>query len=251
MISTLEPSPVRPVAPRTESVFVDAAAREAAETAAFAGQGDPAAAALLARTRQSIYHWPAGFRGFTARISVHDASATWEGQLTVRSSRDFQLELPGLPTEAPVRGWLKYQLEEMLSHREAPSVSSIASKAGVTFGAEDPIYGQRIDFVGDKMGSWYRLKDDRITQIARGYGRTRFVIHIDSHAELEGRFAAAQYTVFYRSADTGALTKVETYFDTYEPVGPVHLPRLRRVTEAGDAGEVTRQISLREFELLS
>ena len=239
--------------PAGHSVFVEKAAAEVRGSERFAG--DPAADALLAAARQRIYHWPEDFFGFRATLVVREGGDEWRGSFEAVSSRNHRFELG--PSSRAGGGnfgeikFLRFQIEELLAHREPPRVSGMASKAGVVFGDDDAVYGRQVIFQGDKMGSYYRLKNERITQIARGYGGLRFVINIDQHQDCRGRFAAAAYTAVYRDAATGTLVRTETYLDRYEAVSGIYLPVERRYTEAGATRTFTRQITFENPALLS
>lgn len=228
----------------SESLFVEKAAADLIGSEKH--QGDPEADAMLQSVRDRIYYWPSDFPGFCGRLTVREGTQEYRGGFHAQSSRRYTADLP----EYPDAKWLKYQMEELIAHRECTSVSHIASKAGVVFGNTDQIYGRRVDFVGDKMGSFYRLKDSRITQIGRGYGKVRFIINIDSHCDCDGRFAAQNYSVFYFDSTTGNLTKTESYYDRYERFGDLWLPVERRVSEATDSGLRTRQILLQEIYVI-
>ena len=247
-------TPENPLAPAaaSSSVFVEKAAAEVRGSERFAG--DPEADALLARTRARIYHWPENFAGFRAELIVREGVDEWHGSFQAVSSRDHRFEL--LASTRPGGGdfagekWLRFQLEELLAHREPPRVSGMVSRAGVVFGDEDATYGRQVVFQGDKMGSYYRLKDHCITQIARGYGGVRFVINIDQHQDCGGRAAASSYTAVYRDAATGTLVRTETYLDRYEAVNGIWLPVERRYTEANATRTFTRQIVFGNVALL-
>ena len=168
-------------APQT---FVEKAQQAAA--AAPILPGDDQALALLQDARQHIYHWPARFAGFQARLRVADQHWT----LIAPNSRSFRIE-PQLEKTDELFGWTHYHLGEILSHREHPKVHQMASKTGVLWGDWDDTYGRRLDFAGDKMSSFYRIKDQRIQQISRRYGGQHFLICIDRHHRFAGRWAAA------------------------------------------------------------
>ena len=233
-------------------MFVEKAAEETRGSERF--RGDPAADALLARARRKIYHWPERFFGFRATLVVREGRSEWRGSFEAFSSRRHQYRL-NEPTTVGTGAfeadkWLRFQIEELLAHREPPTVSGMASRAGVVFGDDDAVYGRQVIFQGDKMGSYYRLKDDRITQIARGYGKLRFVINIDQHQECAGRHAASNYTAVYRDAATGGLVRTETYLDRYTDLDGIYLPIERRYTEASAAATFTRQIVFEDLALV-
>ncbi len=225
--------------------FVDHAAREAALAEVI--PGDPRADALLSEARDAIYHWPPDFAGFTARLRYQDGNFDLHGALDCPSSRGLRIDLVGLEDQR----WLRFQLEELVSHREAPSVSKMASRSGCFFGDWDPVYGRRLDFRGDKMASFYRVKDAKLCQIGRSYKNQSFVINIDGHQRCQERWAAIFYSAYYWERDGGGLLKAETYHDSYEEVGGVYLPLQRRVSEASAGGLRCRQIQLSDHRLLS
>ncbi|HMW01353.1 MAG TPA: hypothetical protein PKE58_14545, partial [Acidobacteriota bacterium] len=76
-----------------QSEFIEKAA-QAAQTAPIV-EGDPAASQLLAEARSLIYHWPADFAGFEARLLVLDNEHTFTGHVKARSSRACEVQLDG------------------------------------------------------------------------------------------------------------------------------------------------------------
>ena len=219
----------------SESLFVEEAARAAALEPQL--PGEETADRLLAEARAAIYHWPKEFSGFSASLSVLSSDGSHHrGAVSARSSRNLEIE--GDFGEDP--RWLRFQLEELLSHRESPEVSKMANRTGATLGDFDPIYGQQVFLAGDSMGSFYRIANRRLTQIGRKYR---------SH-EFEEKFVAWSYTAFYRSLGDGALKKVETYLDSYREVESVHLPASRRVVTAEATGVRATELRFSEHRLL-
>lgn len=175
-----------------------------------------------------------------------EGDRAYHGRLRCQGSRKLQLEMEGL--EDP--RWVRYQVEEMVAHREAPSVSRMASETGCSWGDDDGVYGRRIDFIGDRMLSFYRIKDRRITQIGRNYKSRKFIINIDSHQVCGGKFAAQSYVSFYWSREDHRLLKTEVYHDSYQQFGQLHLPVARRFNEATEAKLVCRNLKFENIELI-
>lgn len=229
--------------------FVARAAAEAESSAPLPGEAE--AGLLLEQARQHIYFWRPDFAGFRCHLRILGQGGPWSAVLTAASSRTFRFEqVQGCPQ---LTKWAHYQVGEILGHREHPSRTRMASRSGVTMADEDPIYGQRLDFVGDKMSSYYRVKDHRITQIARTYGGQSFVICIDRHHEIEGTFVASNYTAYYSDPD-GALIKVENYQDDYLPIGldDQHwLPEERRFSVVQGLQREHRALHFSQHELLA
>ena len=195
------------------SSFVENAAFEVAQSEIV--PGDPRADTLLSEARAAIYHWPADFAGFTAQLQYQEGESELQGVLSCPSSRGLKLDLSGLEDSR----WLRFQLEELASHREAPSVSKMASRTGCSFGDWDQIYGRRLDFLGDKMNSFYRIKDNKLCQIGRSTKNQDFIINIDEHQCCQERWVATFYTATYWERESGAVIKTETYQDRYKDVG--------------------------------
>lgn len=232
-----------------ESEFIEKARQETATAPIL--PGDPAAQAFLQEARAAIYHWPENFPGFACQLEVRENDQTWSARLEARSSRQYQIQAP---TGEPPGGfrWLRFHLEEFLAHREHPKVAGMTSATGVTFGDDHPIYGRRVDFLGDKMGSFYHIRDRKIRLIGRSYPRESFLITIDRHAEHHGRFAATDYSAFYWDRSKGHLLRCEQYRDDYTLVDDHLLPaaRVYTVTEPKTT-LITREIRFVQPQLLT
>jgi hypothetical protein len=224
-------------------VFIEQAAKEAEEAPII--EGDERAGELLQEARRQIYHWPEDFSGFQCQLVYQEGPQGFTGSLATHGSRKIQIELPELSDAR----WLRFQVEELIAHREAPSVSRMASKSGCSWGDWDETYGRRIDFLGDKMSSFYRIKDKKLTQIGRSYKNQDFIINIDSHQLCHGSFVANYYTAYYWAQDDQKLSKVETYLDEYEEIGDVFLPVRRHVTEAVDGNLKCRTLIFGNIQL--
>lgn len=229
--------------------FVARAAAEAETAVPMAGEAE--AGWMLEQVRQRIYFWQPDFGGFRCQLQIVGEGGPWSAVLVAASSRDFRFEeVRGCPQ---LTRWAHYQVGEILGHREHPSRSKMASRSGVRMGDDDPIYGRRLDFVGDRLASYYRVKDLRITQIARTYAGQSFVICIDRHHSIQDRFVASNYTAYYSDPD-GSLVKVENYQDDYLPL-PDHdhlwLPSERRFTVVEGSRREHRSLQFTRHELLA
>lgn len=219
--------------PWDPSIFAAPAAGAAASAPVVAG--DPEAGRLLAEARSRIYQWPADFPGLVCDLQVIDGEDVYPMHLTARSSRELRLSGAG-------PAWVRFQVEELLSHREAPQVSRMHSGTGVVFGSDDALYGREIRFLGDPTDAAYRIRDRRITQIARTYKGTRLILNVDAHHILAGGYAAAAYTAWYWALDGSGLRKSEAYLDRYQRVQGLYLPSSRHCSVATQEGLRTRAI---------
>ena len=94
------------------------------------------------------------------------------------------------------------------------------------------------------MGSTYRVKDDRITQINRKMPYVAFTINVeDSALTQDDKYLTTRYTVYYFSPKDGSLTNVESFSDTHTRVGAVDLPATRRIISFEKGEMVTRTMT--------
>lgn len=229
----------------TTSVFIEKASSEAAT--AHLVEGDPEAARLLQEARSAIYHWPQNFPGFSCELEVVSGETTCKGSLRAVSSRSYEIKLTGSePTK-----WLRFQIEEFLAHREHPNVSRMASRTGVNFGDNDLMYGRQINFLGDPMNSFYRIRDKKLTMIGRSYGKQTFVITIDDHLDCGGTFASTRYTAYYRDKESNLPLRSESFSDDYINVDGNFLPQERRYVEVNKEGLISRAIRFSQHQIIS
>ena len=174
--------------PDPKSLFVEEASAQVAATHPV--EGDAQATRLLAEARGRIYYWPQDFPGFRCTLEVSEGTERFTGQLLATSSRRFEIEVDGYTHDR----WLRFQIEELLAHRESPAVSKMVLQTGCSWGDWDHVYGRKVLLLGDKMESFYRLRDHKLTQIGRNYRNQKLLINIDSHHGCRGFFASHSYT---------------------------------------------------------
>jgi hypothetical protein len=80
------------------------------------------------------------------------------------------------------------------------------------------------------MESFYRVKEDRITQINRKSPRMAFTINVeDSAVTQDGKYLTTRYTVYYSSPKDGKLTNVDSVADSHTRLASSDLPATRRI----------------------
>lgn len=231
----------------TVSTFVEHAERQVAESPIL--PGDEQANDLLQEARAHIYYWPKDFRGFECNVTLRATEGCFQGHLRATSAKEFQFDWSDDTSEV-LKKWSHSQVGEFLAHRESPKANKMTSRTGVRFGDTCPVYGPQLIFEGDKMHSYYRVRDHRITQIYRAYAGQYFIINIDDHDQLNGRFAATVYQAFYWDAQTNQLAKVETYHDSYCSHEGLLLPTARRYCEVVGPQSRLRHIFFDDHKLL-
>ena len=99
------------------------------------------------------------------------------------------------------------------AHRGPRTFEESDGKYHLSFeGEENHPQGPRIG-LGDSMGSTYRVKDDRLTQINRKMPHVAFTINVeDSALTQDEKHLTTRYTVYYYSPKDGSLANVESFW---------------------------------------
>lgn len=197
---------------------------------------DPGARQLLHDAFDKTARWPADFRGFQADLRVNVNGHEFTGTMIVKGPREVTVSLP----DQEAQKWAENQIGMMALHRGHRSFDESDGKYSLTLGTNGshPL-GQEVHIHGDGMGSRYRLKDGRITQIVRKLPHVAFTINVEESAVTpEGKHLTTRYTVYYMSPQDGKLQNVDSVTDIHTRVGSADLPALRRVLSF-EKGEVT------------
>jgi hypothetical protein len=125
-------------------------------------QDDPKARDLLQAAFAKTARWQPDFKGFQADLRVNVNGKETKGTVTVKGPRDVTVVID----DTDLQTWAQNQIGMIAVHRGPRNFDESDGKYTLTLGGEEkhPL-GQRINIHGDSMGSWYRIKDNRITQI--------------------------------------------------------------------------------------
>jgi hypothetical protein len=199
---------------------------------------DPNARELLRRAFDNTAQWPKDFRGFTADLTVNMNGKETSGLVMVKSPREVSVQL----SDADVQKWAQEQLGMIAVHRGPRSFEESDGKYSLTMEEDGHPLGTKLVIHGSH--SFYRLKNDRITQINRkmahpGMPPFAFTINVeDSALTQDGKNLTTRYTVYYYSPTDGTLTNVESFTDSHVRIGSSDLPAIRRIISY-ENGEVT------------
>ena len=212
-----------------------------------AAPDDPKARELLRRAFEKTSRWPAGFGGFEADLRINVNGEETTGKVTVKSSKDVTVSLP----DEDLQKWAEGQISMIATHRGPRSFDESDGKYSLSFmGEENHPQGPKIG-LGDSMGSHYRVKDDRITQINRKMPYVAFTINVeDSALTQDNKYLTTRYTVYYFSPKDGSLTNVESFSDTHARVGNADLPGTRRIISYEKGAMLTRTITFENHKPL-
>lgn len=214
---------------------------------------DPKARELLRKAFENTARWQSNFKGFSADLTVNVNGKEVKGSVTVKGPRDVSISLP----DSDIQKWAENQIGMIAVHRGPRSFEESDGKYALTLGDDGthPL-GQRLDINGDGMHSFYRVKDDRITQINRKMGHPgmppiAFTINVeDSMVTKDNKFLTTRYTVYYSSPQDGKLTNVESFTDSHTRVDASDLPASRRIISYENGEIVVKSLTFANHKML-
>ncbi len=210
---------------------------------------DPQARALLQRAFESTARWQPDFRGFSADLTVNTNGHQLSGTVVVKGPRDVTVQLP----DEAIQKWAQEQIGMIAVHRAPRKFEESDGKHRLTLEADtDHPLGQRLDLHGDGMQSFYRIKDDRITQINRKMPHVAFTINVEeSSTTQDHKHLTTKYTVYYFAPQDAKLRNVESFTDTHVRVGTSDLPATRRIISYENGEVMVRTMTFQNHKLLA
>ncbi|MGB0908788.1 MAG: DUF3386 family protein [Nitrospirales bacterium] len=211
-------------------------------------QDDPKAKDLLRGAFEKTARWQADFKGFQADLRINVDGTETKGTVTVKGPKDVAVELG----DEELQKWAQSQIGMIATHRGPRSFEESDGKYALTLEGDDkhPM-GQRITINGDGMGSWYRVKDNRITQINRKMPYVAFTINVeDSAITQDQKNLTTRYTVYYFSPKDGSLSNVESFSDTHTRLASSDLPATRRIISYENNAIVTKTLIFENHKML-
>ena len=211
-------------------------------------QDDPQARELLQAAFAKTARWQPDFNGFHADLRVNVNGKETKGTVTVKGPRDVTVVID----DADLQTWAQNQIGMIAVHRGPRNFEESDGKYALTLGGdEEHPLGQRLNIHGDGMGSWYRIKDNRITQINRNMPQVAFTINVeDSALTQDQKYLTTRYTVYYFSPKDRSLKNVDSFSDTHIRVGNSDLPATRRIISYEDGELVTKTLTFENHTML-
>ena len=211
---------------------------------------DPRAREALRRAFENTARWPQDFKGFAADLTVNINGKEYPGSVTVKGPREVSVQLG----DGEVQKWAQDQLAMIAVHRGPRTFEESDGKYTLTMQEDGHPLGSRLDIHGSH--SFYRVKDNRITQINRtmshpGMTPFAFTINVEESAVTQDtKNLTTKYTVYYFSPDDGKLKNVESFTDTHARVGAADLPATRRIIAFENGSVVVKSFTLSRHQLL-
>lgn len=211
---------------------------------------DPQARELLRRAFEGTARWPKDFKGFTADLTVNVNGKETNGPVIVKGPREVSVQLGDSETQK----WAQEQLGMIAVHRGPRSFEESDGKYSLTKEEDGHPFGTKLHIHGSN--SFYRIKDNRITQINRkmahpGMNPFAFTINVEESAVTQDqKNLTTKYTVYYYSPTDGKLTNVESFTDTHVRVGASDLPATRRIITYESSQVVVKNLTFKNHTLL-
>jgi hypothetical protein len=206
---------------------------------------DPQARDLLRRAFEGTARWQKDFKGFTADLTVNV-----NGKEIVKGPREVSVQLGDGETQK----WAQEQLGMIAVHRGPRSFEESDGKYSLTMEEDGHPFGTKLNIHGSH--SFYRLKDNRITQVNRkmahpGMNPFAFTINVEESAITQDqKNLTTKYTVYYYSPSDSKLTNVESFTDTHVRVGASDLPATRRIITYENGQVVVKNLTFKNHKLL-
>ncbi|MBH0203125.1 MAG: DUF3386 family protein [Nitrospira sp.] len=211
---------------------------------------DPHARDLLRRAFEKTARWQKDFQGFTADLTVNVNGKETSGPVIVKGPREVSVQLG----DGEIQKWAQEQLGMIAVHRGPRSFEESDGKYSLTMEEDGHPLGTKLTIHGSN--SFYRVKDNRITQINRkmahpGMNPFAFTINVEeSTITQDQKNLTTKYTVYYYSPTDGTLTNVESFTDTHIRVGSSDLPATRRIITYEEGQVVVKNLTFTNHKLL-
>jgi hypothetical protein len=189
-------------------------------------KADPKAYALLKAAHDARQVLPVNFAGYTAKVTYRDGANKIEGTVRLEGGKKLEMSFPTATGDD--KDWIEDTVGNIIGHRRGGTFATGDGKNPLTFGDSNE-FGPLIE-LHDRFNSSYRVKDNKVTEVTREMGDSRFTISVVQTQEADpGKYISNHFTVAYRSKTTGELQKVDAFHDDYANWNKVWVPASRTV----------------------
>jgi Protein of unknown function (DUF3386) len=195
-------------------------------------QDDPVARQLLQEAHARLYKWPATFAGYQAVLTVQEEERLWQGEVTVLPQRPVMVQVDG---DDSLRAWVQESLTTQAMHLTDIPFEEGDGRYVLAFDPQETgtrlhPRGIRITLHGGRLASWYRIKEQRYSQIGRtapdGTQRVNTIERYEGASD--GRLFATHYVVAHFPAHGANLVGLASYVNEFVEPQPALLLPLRR-----------------------
>jgi len=196
----------------------------------------PSARDAFNEAYQNRYTWDEQFPGYSAEVSLN-----YQGQLhhgIVRVKPDLSVEVININRE-DVREFVANQLRMETIHRRRVPFEKMHGQNSFKLEGTDDSGALKIQEVGDKMESHYKVKDKLVTQVNRVMGPVAVTVDTLGTAKNPEGYLVTHFQTVFRDAETGEVLEKEDVRDFHEKIGKYYLLTNRdiRSTKQGNPEE--------------
>ena len=193
-------------------------------------QDNPIARQLLQETHARMYKWPAAFAGYKAILTVQEEDRLWHGAATVRPRQAVKVQLDD---DDSVRAWVQESLSTQVMHLAYMPFEQGDGRYVLTFDPQETGLhprGIRVILHGGRLASWYRISEQRYSQIGRTApdGTLRINTIERYEAATDGRLYATHYIQAHFPAHGASLVGLTSYVNEFVEHQPALLLPSRR-----------------------
>jgi Protein of unknown function (DUF3386) len=219
-------------------------------------QDNPVARQLLQEAHVRMYKWPAAFAGYRAMLTVQEEERLWHGEATVRPRQAVEVQLEG---DDSVRAWVQESLSTQAMHLACIPFEHGDGRYVLTFDPQEAGIGLhprgvRIILHGGRLASWYRISEQRYSQIGRTApdGTLRINTIERYEAATDGRLYATHYILAHFPAHGASLVGLTSYVNEFVEHQPaLLLPSRRTIWHVEGGCTRARVIALSAYGVLS
>jgi uncharacterized protein DUF3386 len=196
-------------------------------------QDHPGARQLLQEVHARMYKWPATFAGYRTVLTVQEEAHLWHGEATVRPRHAVDVQLDG---DECVQTWVHESLSTQAMHLVDIPFEQGDGRYVLTFDPQEAGTGPhprgvRVILHGGRLASWYRIQEQRYSQIGRtAPDGTRRINTIERYeAAADGRLYATHYILAHFPAHGASLVGLTSYVNEFVEHQPALLLPSRRI----------------------
>jgi len=218
-------------------------------------QDDPVARQLLQEAHAQLYKWPATFAGYRAVLTVQEEERLWQGEATVQPQQAVMVQVDG---DDSLRAWVQESLTTQAMHFTDIPFEEGDGRHALTFDTQETgtrIHprGVRITLHGGRLASWYRIKEQRYSQIGRtapdGTQRINTIERYEGASD--GRLLATHYVVAHFPTHGANLVGLASYVNEFvEHEAALLLPSRRTIWHVEGGRARARVIELSAHRVL-
>lgn len=211
---------------------------------------DPAAWASLKGAHDNRLGWAKNLAAVDADITFNNNGKIVTGKAAYSPEKGATVDASDASDDG--KQWLVGQISNLMGHRRGGDFAQGDGKNPITFTKEDNSPLGRQVALNDSLQSFYRVRENVVTEVTRTMGDSTFTITVletEKPSDGGGKYLPRHFVVTYFDAKTGAIQKTDSYTDAHAKIAGSWIPVSRRVVTAENGAFVTRIVELKNIRL--